>query len=169
MSAGKSHCSGLACIYLLPQTNRRCFWEMNIRGCKKMTLAWLNILTKASFFKCWAMVTGILYYSFAAPLPELHAVISGFGEWRTKSPKPPGSITQPCWAAGWVTSPHPSPQVRYAGRAETDTWCLCLLLLWFLRKSATRLQWSQVVDGCCTELQSPSLSSLKVFPALNFV
>lgn len=36
-----------------------------------MTLAWLNLLIKASFFKNWAMVMGISYYSIAAPLPEL--------------------------------------------------------------------------------------------------
>lgn len=44
---------------------------MNIRGCKKMTLAWLNLLIKASFFKSGATVMDILYYSFAASLPEL--------------------------------------------------------------------------------------------------
>lgn len=69
MSAGKSCCSGLACIYLLPQINRRYFWEGNIRGCKKITLAYSKI--KANFFKSWAVVVVISYYSIAALLPGL--------------------------------------------------------------------------------------------------
>ena len=69
MSAGKRRCSGFACIYLLPKINRRYFWEANIRGCKKMTLAYSKI--KASFFKSWAVVVVISHYSIAVLLPGL--------------------------------------------------------------------------------------------------
>ncbi|XP_027497468.1 uncharacterized protein LOC113946434 isoform X4 [Corapipo altera] len=42
--------------------------------------------------------------------PRLNAVISGFGELRAKSQKPQAAPPSLGGQAGWVTSPHPSPQ-----------------------------------------------------------
>lgn len=104
VSAGRSRCSGLACVYLLPQINRRYFWEVSIRGCRTMTLARSKI--KVSFFESWAAVAVVWVWlcgsSCWAGVCGLRAVVSGLGELRGPSRQADtGSIPQ-LWWAGWL-------------------------------------------------------------------